>query len=146
MLPCCVFAQQQKQAPVKQPVATGQGSYDGQSEQKVYRIVQQMAEFPGGAVNLQKFLKGNLHYPPVALKEGIEGTVVLQFIVDNTGKISDVNIKKDIGSGCGKEAVRLVKAMPQWRPAKQDGKPVSSYYSLPVVFRKSNTDSTAIKR
>ncbi|WP_162902815.1 energy transducer TonB [Taibaiella koreensis] len=145
-LPFCAIAQQQKQAPAKEPAASGPGSHDRHKEHKVYRTVQQTAEFPGGAVNLQKFLKQHFHYPPMAFKQGIEGRVILQFIVDSTGQISNVNVMKDIGGGCGNEAVRLVKAMPRWRPAKQDGKPVSSYYSLPVSFSKSNVDTTAINR
>ena len=78
-------------------------------------FAEQMPEFPGGQVELQKYLASNIKYPAVARETGIEGNVVLQFIIDKSGKIKDIKVAKDIGGGCGAEAVRVVSSMPQWK-------------------------------
>ena len=61
--------------------------------------------------------------------------MIVEFVVDEDGRISDVKVLRDIGSGCGQEAVRVVKMMPKWMPGKQNGKPVKTYFTLPVIFR-----------
>ena len=103
-------------------------------EPEIFTIVEQSAEFPGGMGELLKYLGKNINYPPIAQENGIEGRVVLRFIVDETGGISDVQILRDIGGGCGEEAVRVVKKMPKWSPGKQRGRAVKQYYTLPVKF------------
>ena len=105
-------------------------------EPEIFTVVEQQPEFPGGQIGLMRFIGENLNYPPLAQENGIEGTVVLRFIIDETGAMSDIRIIRDIGGGCGNEAVRLIKSMPEnWQPGKQRGKPVRVYYTLPMRFK-----------
>ena len=97
--------------------------------------VEQMPEFPGGQTELIKYLQKNLRYPAAARENGIEGKVVLQFVVDETGNISDIQTVRDIGGGCAEEAIRVVKSMPPWKPGKQNGNAVKVYFKLPVTFK-----------
>lgn len=90
--------------------------------------------FPGGDRDLLKFLSQNIVYPPLARENNIQGQVVLSFVVGEDGKVQDITILKDIGGGCGKEAVRVVKSMPLWIPGEANGHAVKVRYVLPVRF------------
>ena len=92
-------------------------------------------EFPGGYEALLKFLSENIHYPEEAKKEGIEGRVYVTFVVEKDGSISGVRVLRDIGGGCGEEAVRVVETMPKWKPGLQRGVPVRVQFNLPVNFK-----------
>lgn len=98
------------------------------------QFVEQMPEFPGGQEALQKYLNANIRYPSIASEMGISGRVILQFVVDKSGKISNIKILRGIGGGCDEEAIRVVKTMPSWRPGRQNGKEVPVYFTLPVLF------------
>lgn len=102
---------------------------------EIFRSVEQMPEFPGGPEALRKYLANNIRYPNVAKEEGIEGRVVVQFVVDRDGSVNNVTILRDLGGGCGKEAVRVVNSMPKWKPGKQNGQAAKVYYTLPVSFK-----------
>ena len=80
------------------------------------------------------FIEKNLHYPDSACEADIEGSVVVQFVIEKDGTIGRVLVIRDIGGGCGKEAARVVKMMPKWNPAKNNGKPVRFEFSLPIEF------------
>ena len=97
--------------------------------------VQKPPTFPGGEQDLLKFLADNIQYPPLARENNIQGTVALSFVVGKDGRVSDVNILKDIGGGCGKEAVRVVQSMPRWSPGEANGHAVKVRFTLPVRFR-----------
>ena len=105
-------------------------------EEKVepYLVVEQMPDFPGGESELYKYLQETIKYPPLAREAGIQGTVYVKFVVNKSGKISDVVILRGIGGGCDEEAVRVVQAMPDWKPGRQNGLPVPVYFTLPVKF------------
>ena len=103
-------------------------------EDKIFTFVEQQPSFPGGESELNKFIKKNLKYPPAALRNGLEGLVVVQFVVNREGEISDVAVVKKLGGGTDEEAMRVVKMMPKFAPAKQNGRPVSFRYTLPVRF------------
>ena len=103
-------------------------------EGKIFTIVDEMPVFPGGDEKLYEFLYKNIKYPPAAREYGVHGKVAISFIVDRTGKISNVKIAKGIGSGCDEEALRVISMMPGWVPGKQNGRPVSVMYYLPVDF------------
>jgi TonB family protein len=94
-----------------------------------------MPEFPGGTKSLMKFLNENLAYPEEARKNGIEGKVVSQFMVNEDGSLTDLKIVKGLGYGCDTEVLRLINLMPPWNPALQHGKTVKVIYTLPVVFK-----------
>ena len=90
--------------------------------------------FVGGYDAMQKIIYDNIQYPQEALDKKIQGKVILSFIVEKDGSIGEVKILKDIGYGCGDEAVRIIKSMPKWKPAKQRGKAVRQQFTLPVIF------------
>lgn len=106
-------------------------------EEKTYEMfdIQKPPNFPGGEGELLKYLGQNIQYPALARENGIQGKVVLTFVVDKDGKVKDVTIVKDIGGGCGKEAVRVVQGMPKWAPGEANGNKVKVRYTLPVSFR-----------
>lgn len=97
--------------------------------------VQKPPTFPGGEKDLLRYLAENIRYPPLAREANVQGIVVLAFVVGKDGSINDVQVLKDIGAGCGKEAVRVVQAMPKWSPGEANGYPVKVRFTLPVRYR-----------
>ena len=91
-------------------------------------------EFPGGSEALVKYLQRSLHYPPDALRKKIKGRVVCQFIVDREGKITDITILQGVHPSLDKEALRVIRAMPKWKPGTMDGKLAKVRYTLPISF------------
>jgi len=96
--------------------------------------VEQPPEFPQGDQAMQKYLKTNLRYPDAAKKAGTKGNVILRFVVEKDGSLSQIKVAKSLSPECDAEAIRLVKAMPKWVPGKHDGKTVAVYYTLGVSF------------
>jgi protein TonB len=120
-------------------------------EEEIFKVVEEAPRFPGcedlatiqekqacANKKLLEFIYKNITYPGIARENNIEGTAVVRFVVDRDGKVSDVQVIREIGGGCGEEAVRVVKLMnemPQrWSPGKQRGRPVKVYFTLPVKF------------
>lgn len=103
-------------------------------EEVIFTVVETSADFPGGTQARMKFLKDNLKYPQQARETGTQGTVYVTFVVEKDGTVSDVKAMKGIGAGCDEEAVRVIKAMPKWTPAKHNGKIVRMQYILPFKF------------
>ena len=106
-----------------------------EEENKVFDVVEQMPSFPGGNAALMNYLSQNIKYPVIAEENGIQGRVVVQFVVGKDGHISDVRVAKSVDPSLDKEAVRVVKGMPRWIPGKQNGQAVTVRYTLPVTFR-----------
>jgi periplasmic protein TonB len=102
---------------------------------KVYEIAEKMPEFPGGDDKLMNYLSSNIKYPSYAKENEIEGLVMIKFIVNKDGSISDAHVVKGIKGGCDEEALRVVKSVPKWIPAKQKGKKIRVYLYLPIDFR-----------
>jgi TonB family protein len=101
----------------------------------IFTTAEQIPEFTGGQVELYKWLARNIKYPLEAKKNKIEGRVFVKFVIEETGEIGDVKVMQGIGYGCDEEATRVVKNMPKWKPAVQNGKPVAIYYNMPIVFK-----------
>lgn len=106
-----------------------------EEENKVFDVVEQMPSFPGGNAALMNYLGQNIKYPVIAEENGIQGRVIVQFVVGKDGHISDVRVAKSVDPSLDKEAVRVVKGMPRWIPGKQNGQAVTVRYTLPVTFR-----------
>lgn len=100
-----------------------------------FHNVEQMPSFPGGESELYAFIGKELKYPAVAQEAGLHGRVIVRFVVTPTGDISDVQVLRGFDASCDKEAVRVVKKMPKWIPGKQNGRNVSVYYTIPIIFR-----------
>ncbi len=103
-------------------------------EDEIFQVVEQDPEYPGGVDALYKFIQQNLKYPQLAKENNITGRVFVTFVVEKDGSVSNVKAARDIGGGCGAEAVRVIKSMPKWTPGKQRGKAVRAAYTLPVNF------------
>jgi protein TonB len=104
-------------------------------EKKIFTMVDETAEFPGGMSAMRAYLAKSIHYPDSAKNNNIQGKVILQFIVNKDGSISNVDIMRNLPGGCGEEARRVVLAMPKWKPGLMNGQPVDMYYTLPISFR-----------
>jgi len=97
-------------------------------------VADQMPQFPGGEREMMRFIKFNLHYPASAQENGVQGTVILNFVVDREGKITNIKVIKGIGFGCDEESVRVLQKMPLWTPGKQKGQPVLVSFTMPIRF------------
>lgn len=103
-------------------------------DNKVYSVVEQMPNFPGGEEALMKFINEHIKYPQSALEQGTQGTIMLRFVVTGTGGIGEVQILKGLDPDCNNEAIRVVKSLPKFNPGMQQGRPVSVWYTTPVRF------------
>lgn len=101
----------------------------------VYDVVEQMPSFPGGISGLKTYLNQNTRYPAVAQENCVQGRVVVSFVVEKDGHISDVTVLRSVDPSLDKEAVRVIRNMPRWTPGKQGGEPVKVRYNVPVSFR-----------
>lgn len=106
-----------------------------EEETKVFDVVEEMPSFPGGQAELMQYLKNNIKYPVVAEENGVQGRVILSFVVERNGSITDIKVVKPVDPSLDKEAVRVVKGMPHWIPGKQNGSSVRVKFTLPVIFR-----------
>ena len=104
-------------------------------DNKVFDVVEQMPDFPGGMSALMSYLNKNIRYPVVAEENGIQGRVIVTFVVERNGSITDVQVVKSVDPSLDKEAIRVVKSMPNWIPGKQNGSAVRVKYTLPVTFK-----------
>ena len=104
-------------------------------ETKVFDVVEQMPSFPGGQSALLQYLSSNIKYPVVAEENGVQGRVIVTFVVEKDGSITDVRVVKSVDPSLDKEAQRVVKSMPKWIPGKQNGSAVRVKYTVPVTFR-----------
>lgn len=105
-------------------------------EQTIFEVVEQMPEFPnGGMAGLMQFLSKNIKYPTIAQENGTQGRVTVQFVVNKDGSIVDAKVLRGVDPYLDKEALRVINAMPKWKPGMQRGKPVRVKYTVPVMFR-----------
>ena len=110
-------------------------------DEPVFEVVEQMPEFPdGGMAGLMEYFKKNLRYPEEAKKAGTQGRVVVQFLINKNGAISDVSVLRSVDRLLDAEAVRLVRSMPRWKPGMQKGKAVTVKYTVPVLFKLDELD------
>ncbi len=107
------------------------------ADQKIYTLVEEKAEFPGGQEALSKFLARKLRYPAEAVKKRIQGNVYVTFVVEIDGSISNAKVVKGVQKDIDEEAMRVVKMMPKWKPGKQKGEAVRTLFTLPILFRLS---------
>lgn len=101
---------------------------------EIFESVEQMPEFPGGENAMLAFIQKGLRYPKQAQENGTEGRVVVNFVVNETGDISDIKIVRSVKNGCDDEAMRVVRSMPKWKPGRQNGNAVKVLFSLPISF------------
>ncbi len=104
-------------------------------EQQIFQVVEEMPEFPGGMGECLKFLGKNIKYPTISQENGVQGRVIIQFVVNKDGSIVDPAVVRGVDPYLDKEALRVVKLMPKWKPGKQRGKAVRVKYTVPVTFK-----------
>lgn len=119
-------------------VPSGEGT--GVIEEKapeIFTVVEEMPEFPGGAMEMMKYIQKNIQYPQMAKEAGLSGKCFLKFVVNGSGNITDVTILKGVPGcqDCDREAIRVVKSMPTWKAGKQNGRAVSVFFNLPINFQ-----------
>ncbi|NDV94545.1 energy transducer TonB [Dysgonomonas sp. 521] len=108
---------------------------DTEKKPEIFKVAEQMPQFPGGQDEMYKFIGNNLKYPVVDQEMGIQGRVTVRFVVSKTGEITNIELLKGISPTCDKEAIRVIKSMPKWIPGKQSGNPVQVYFTMPIVFK-----------
>lgn len=106
--------------------------------EEIFSVVEEYPEYPGGYPAMMEFFKKNLHYPESAIENNIEGKCFVKFVVDKDGRIFDIRIVRGVPGcpECDREAIRAVKLMPKWKPAKNNGQIVRCYFNLPINFVK----------
>jgi len=102
---------------------------------KAFDVVEEMPEYPGGTKAMMDYLMNNIKYPEDAMKKNIEGRVIASFVVDRDGNITEPRVVKSVYPSLDQEALRIVQAMPRWKPGKQSGKTVRVKYTLPIIFK-----------
>ncbi|MGM9673049.1 MAG: energy transducer TonB [Bacteroidaceae bacterium] len=107
-------------------------------DERIYEVVEENAQFPGGEEACMKWLAEHLKYPSICQEQGVQGRVFVSFVVNKDGSIVDVEIKRSPDPNLSKEAERVVKSMPKWKPARQGNRTVRSRFNLPVMFRLNN--------
>ncbi|WP_329903975.1 TonB family protein [Porphyromonas pogonae] len=103
--------------------------------EQIFEIVEENPEFVGGTAKMYKWMKDNLNYPEIAQENNVQGKVIVRFVVERDGSISNVEVARGVDPQLDKEAMRMVKAMPKWKPGMQQGKAVRARFTLPVVFK-----------
>ena len=104
-------------------------------EEEIFVAVEQQAEFPGGMAALMKWLSNNIRYPEAAQQNDVQGRVIVKFVVEKDGSVSQAQIMKGVDKDLDKEALRVVNKMPKWQAGKNNGVAVRSYFTLPVSFK-----------
>lgn len=112
----------------------GEIQYEDEGESSAFTLPEEDPSFPGGMDSLYAWLERNIRYPKEAKDNNINGKVFVTFVVEPDGRITNIKLLRDIGGGCGAEAIRLVKAMPRWNPGKEKGNPARVQFNLPINF------------
>lgn len=105
------------------------------TQEPVYMSVEQMPLFPGGESALMKYVSSHINYPSMAAENSIQGKVIVKFIVEKDGSISDIKVARSVDKDLDKEAVRVVSSLPKFTPGRQNGQAVRVWYTLPVTFK-----------
>lgn len=103
-------------------------------EGEIFMIVEEMPEFPGGTEALQRYLSQSVRYPVIAQENGIQGRVYIQFVINQNGEVTNATILRGVDPSLDREALRVVEAMPKWKPGKQRNRPVRVSYTVPINF------------
>lgn len=107
----------------------------GKDAEYAFEQLEVKPEYPNGNEGLGKYLSENIKYPKKALKNGVSGKVFVQFVIDKTGKVTNVVAVRGVEKSLDKEAVRVIKSMPKWKPGMKDGQPVKVKYTIPINFK-----------
>lgn len=130
-----VSADEKRELPPPAPIVI-QAPVEEEVEEKIFEVVEEQAIPPGGSVEaMLKWIQKNLRYPEQALDHEIQGKVIVRFVVERDGSVSKPEVMRPVDPALDKEALRVISSMGKWQPGKQRGKPVRSYYIIPVIFK-----------
>jgi protein TonB len=110
------------------------GKKEIEKEEDIFIWVEEMPEFPGGEIALQKYIASAVKYPVIAQEMNIQGKVFISFVIDELGNTTDVNIARGVDASLDNEALRVIRSLPKWKPGKQGGKAVKVRYFVPINF------------
>ena len=113
---------------------TAGGAEKSKIEDEILEVAEQDAQFPGGQAALLKYIRENTKYPVIALEQDVQGMVILRFVVERDGRVGDIEVKKSLSEECDREAVRVIKSLPRFVPARKEGRPVRKWFTVPVRF------------
>jgi len=119
---------------IDEPAGNSDAKVTEADPNQIFTSVEQVPEFPGGLEGFGRYLSKAIRYPAIAKENGTQGRVIVTFVVERDGNLTDVHVVRGIGDGCDEEAVRALKASPHWKPGIQNGRPVRVQYSVPVAF------------
>lgn len=119
---------------IDEPVGNSDAKVTEEDPNKIFTAVEQEPAFPGGMEKFINYLSKNIHYPAVARENNTQGKVIVSFVCERDGSLTDVKVARGIGDGCDEEAVRVIKNSPRWKPGIQNGRPVRVAYSVPIQF------------
>ena len=119
---------------IDEPVGTSDQKVTEEDPNKIFTSVEQQPVFPGGLEAFYKYLQKNVKYPAVARENNTQGRVIVNFVCEKDGSLTDIKVVRGIGDGCDEEAIRVLKASPKWSPGIQNGRPVRCSYTVPIAF------------
>jgi len=119
---------------IDEPVGNSDAKVTEEDPNKIFTSVEQVPEFPGGIEKFYAYLGKSIRYPAVARENGTQGRVIVSFVCEKDGSLTDIKVARGIGDGCDEEAVRVLRASPKWKPGIQNGRPVRVAYSVPISF------------
>ena len=122
------------------------GQTNPTNSEPVFTTTESMPEFPGGQEAMYSFITNEIVYPQDAREKGVTGTVLVKFVVEKDGSVSNAEVIVPLYPSIDKESVRTIMAMPKWKPGMQEGKPVRCYYNIPLKFWMSKNDIKAAKK
>jgi protein TonB len=119
---------------IDEPVGTSDAKVTEEDPNKIFTSVEQVPNFPGGMEAFGRYLSKNIKYPAIARENNTQGRVIISFVCERDGSLTDIKVARGIGDGCDEEAVRVIKNSPKWKPGIQNGRPVRVAYSVPIAF------------
>lgn len=119
---------------IDEPAGNSEVKVTEEDVNKIFTSVEKVPEFPGGIEKFYAYLSKNVRYPAVARENNTQGRVIVQFVCERDGSLTDIKVVRGIGDGCDEEAIRVLKASPHWTPGIQNGRPVRVQYSVPISF------------
>jgi len=125
---------------IDEPVGNSDAKVTEEDPNKIFTSVEQVPQFPGGLDAFGRYLGKNINYPAVAKENGTQGPVIVSFVCERDGSLTDIKVVRGIGDGCDEEAVRVIKKSPHWKPGIQNGRPVRVMYSVPISFSLASSE------
>jgi len=119
---------------IDEPVGTSDQKVTEEDPNKIFTSVENQPDFPGGIEKFYAYLGKSINFPAIAKENGTQGRVIVQFVVEKDGSLTDIKVLRGIGDGCDEEAVRVLKKSPHWKPGIQNGRAVRCMYTVPIAF------------